>query len=64
MKELNQYTKHPLIDYALKYIGLEELNYYCQDVNTGKIHIPSLFGHLIGKVGCNIKDVKQHCKAK
>ena len=63
MEELNQYTKHPLIDYALKYIGIEELNYYCQDVNTRKIHIPSLKNHLIGKVGCNKKDVKQHCKA-
>lgn len=62
MKELNQYHEHPLIDYALRYIGLDELNYYCQDANTKKIHLPSLKDHLIGKVGCNKKEVKQHCK--
>jgi len=62
MEEIKQYIKHPLIDYALKHIGEDELNYYCQDVNTKKIHIPSLKNHLIGKVGCNKKQVIQHCK--
>jgi|TARA_R110000803_G_C11736777_1_gene290442 hypothetical protein len=62
MEELKQYDSHPLITYALGYIGIEELNYYCQDFNTKKIHIPCLKDHLIGKVGCSKTEVMEHCK--
>jgi hypothetical protein len=62
MEEIKQYNSHPLITYALGYIGYKEMKYYCEDVNTKKIHLPSLKKYLIGKVGCSETEVMEHCK--
>ena len=48
---------HPLIEYALNYIGKDELYTYCENVNTRQIDIMSLKKHLIGKVGCSELEV-------
>ena len=48
---------HPLIEYALNYIGKDELYTYCENVNTRQIDIMSLKKHLIGKVGCSQLEV-------
>mgnify|MGYP003649671336 FL=1 len=48
---------HPLIEYALNYIGEDELYTYCENVNTRQIDIMSLKKHLIGKVGCSELEV-------
>jgi hypothetical protein len=48
---------HPLIEYALNYIGTDELYTYCENVNTRQIDIMSLKKHLIGKVGCSELEV-------
>ena len=48
---------HPLIEYALNYMGKDELYTYCVDVNTNLIDINSLNKHLIGKVGCSELEV-------
>ena len=48
---------HPLIVYALNYIGQDELYIYCEDLNTKQIDITRLKKHLIDKVGCSVLDV-------
>ena len=48
-----------LVEYALKYIGQQELEYYCMDTETKMINMSTLKHHLIGKVGCNEKEVSK-----
>jgi len=48
---------HPLIEYALNYIGKDEIYTYCENVNTNQIDLNSLKKHLIGKVGCSQLEV-------
>jgi len=52
MEKHSPLIHHPLIEYALNYIGEDELYTYCENVNTNQIDINSLKKHLIGKVGC------------
>ena len=46
-----------LVDYALEYIGKKELEWYCMEIETKEINLKVLKQHLIGKVGCNEKEV-------
>ena len=57
MEKHSPLINHPLIEYALNYIGTDELYTYCENVNTNQIDLNSLKKHLIGKVGCPELDV-------
>jgi|TARA_R110000868_G_scaffold234243_1_gene487910 hypothetical protein len=57
MEKHSPLMHHPLIEYALNYIGEDELYTYCENVNTNQIDINSLRKHLIGKVGCSELEV-------
>jgi len=57
MEKHSPLIHHPLIEYALNYMGKDELYTYCEDVNTNLIDINSLKKHLIGKVGCSELEV-------
>ncbi len=46
-----------LVDYALEYIGKQELECYCMEIETKEINLKVLKQHLIGKVGCNEREV-------
>ena len=57
MEKHSKLIIHPLIVYALHYMGQDELYTYCENVNTRQIDIMSLKQHLIGKVGCSELEV-------
>ncbi len=57
MEKHSPLIHHPLIEYALNYIGTDELYTYCENVNTRQIDLNSLKKHLIGKVGCSQLEV-------
>ena len=57
MEKHSPLINHPLIEYALNYIGTDELYTYCENVNTRQIDLNSLKKHLIGKVGCSQLEV-------
>ena len=40
-----------LVEYALKYVGKQELDWYCRDIESNLIDLNVLKHHLIGKVG-------------
>ena len=46
-----------LVDYALEYIGKQELECYCMEIETKEINLKALKQHLIGKVGLSEREV-------
>jgi len=48
-----------LIDYALEYIGKQELECYCMEIETKEINLKVLKQHLIGKVGLDEREVNK-----
>ena len=46
-----------LIDYAKTVIGSDQIDYYCRDIEKNEIDLKILRDHLVGKVGCDKKEV-------
>ena len=46
-----------LIEYAKTVIGSDEIDYYCRNTEKNEIDLKILRDHLVGKVGCDKKEV-------